>query len=62
MKTEWNGVSVKNTPQGMTERYRCNACLDRCTLVILITEEPPEICIKEVKNDAQAQHNSMSVW
>lgn len=61
MKTKWNGYAVNRTPQGMTEKYRCNACPSMCYLTLLVTEEPPEICTKGevVKTDEQAQHNSL---
>ena len=46
-KTMWNGYAVNRTPQGMMDKYKCSACESKCFLVIPITEEPPNLCIKD---------------
>ena len=57
LKTMWNGVSVRSTPQGMLEKHRCSACPSQCFLTISILEEPPEICTKEVTNAEVRAHD-----
>ena len=50
MKTEWMTPALRKIGEVMHQTHYCISCDHHCKLVLPLSEEPPESCIKKLDN------------